>query len=51
MFIGYPKETKGSFFDSCQENKVIVLANTKFLEQLYDKLQTQRQCSSRRING
>lgn len=35
LLIGYPKETRGYLFYSCNDNKVFVSTNAKFLENDY----------------
>ena len=35
LFVGYPKETRGGFFYSPEENKVFVSTNATFLEEDY----------------
>ena len=35
LFVGYPKETRGGFFYSLEENKVFVSTNATFLEEDY----------------
>ena len=35
LFVGYSKETRGGYFYSPQDNKVLVLTNTTFLEDNY----------------
>ena len=35
LFVGYPKETRGGFFYSPEENKVFVSTNVTFLEEKY----------------
>ena len=35
LFVGYPKETRGGFFYSAEENKVFVSTNATFLEEDY----------------
>ena len=35
LVLGYPKETKGYLFYSCNDNKVFVSTNAKFLENDY----------------
>ena len=37
LFVGYPKETRGGFFYSPEENKVFVSINVMFLEEDYKK--------------
>lgn len=33
LFVGYPKETRGGYFDRPKENKVFVSTNVTFLEE------------------
>ena len=35
LFVGYPKETRGGFFYSPQDNQVFVSTNATFLEEDY----------------
>ena len=35
LLVGYPKETRGYLFYSCNDNKVFVSTNAKFLENDY----------------
>ena len=35
LFVGYPKETRSYLFYSCNDNKVFVSSNAKFLEYDY----------------
>ena len=37
LFVGYPKETRGFYFDSTEEQKVFVSTNATFLEENYMK--------------
>ena len=35
LFVGYPKETRGGYFYSPEDNKVFVSTNATFLEEDY----------------